>query len=282
MEFYSYWARSKTIPTNGHTVKFATCVGFSDISQEDALRVANDRAAHHAHLINTNQPFDYEYSKLPFCEEVIDRFTDAGELVTVVSRIHYGSIVLNSSTVFFADIDLPREMLNKPKTNVFSFFRKSAPEPELPGAEVIENLRKICDADRSLGFRLYRTAAGFRAMGTSRLFDVNDPVTTTLLEKMRSDGLYVVLCKRQQCFRARLTPKPNRIGMNHPPSRFPYQDAKAATEALQWQEEYDEASRNYATCALVAQIGNPNISEDVESIMQLHDHFACSADLPLA
>jgi len=70
--------------------------------------------------------------------------------------------------------------------------------------------------------------------------------------------------------------------MNHPPSRFPYQNAKAATETLQWQEEYDEASRNYATCALVAQIGNPNISEDVESIMQLHDHFACSADLPLA
>ncbi|MFK7768674.1 MAG: hypothetical protein AB8B55_15750 [Mariniblastus sp.] len=282
MEFYNFWARSKTIPANGHTVKFAACVGFSNVSQEDALRVANERAAHHAHLINTNQPLDYDYNKLPFCEEVIDRFTKDDELVTVLSRVHYGSIVLNTTSVLFADIDLPPEMLKKSKPSLFSFFKKSQPEPEIPGAAVIENLQEICGADRSLGFRLYRTAAGFRAMATSRLFNVNDPLTTTLLEKMRSDGLYVVLCKRQQCFRARLTPKPYRIGIKPPPASFPYKDDADAAAAKQWQSIYELASNEFSTCAFVTQIGNPNVHEEVESIMQLHDHFACKADLPLA
>lgn len=281
MEFYEFWARSKTIPTNGHTVKFATCVGFSNVSQEDALRVANERAAHHAHLINTNQPFDYDYNKLPFCEEVIDRFTQNGQLVTVVSRVHYGSIVLNTANVLFADIDLPASMLRKPKWSLFSLFGRSEPE-QIPGEAVIENLNEICAADKTLGFRLYRTAAGFRAMATSRLFDVNDPITTILLEKMKSDGLYVVLCKRQQCFRARLTPKPFRIGFKYPPSSFPYRDEAAVAEAKRWQSDYDEASKKFSTCAFVAQIGNPHVDEDVDSILQLHDHFACNADLPLA
>jgi len=281
MEFYNFWARSETIPTKGHTVKYATCVGFSNVSQEDALRVANERASHHAYLINNNQPFDYDYNKLPFCEEVIDRFTKDGELVTVVSRVHYGSIVLNTSQVLFADIDLPPGMLKKAKRGLFSFFSKPDPA-EIPGAAIIENLTGICESDPSLGFRLYRTAAGFRALGTSRLFDVNDPRTTKLLEAMRSDGLYVVLCKRQQCFRARLTPKPFRIGFKYPPSSFPYHDDAAAAAAAQWQSGYDEASKKYATCAFVTQIGNPNIHADVESILQLHDHFACNQDLPLA
>ncbi len=281
MEFYKFWARSKTIPIHGHTVKFATCSGFSNISQEDALRVANERAANHAHLINTNQPLDYDYNRLPFCEEVIERFTKDGELVTVISRVHYGSIVLNTSNVLFADIDLPRRLLKKPSRGLFSFFSK-APEPEIPGAAVIENLQEICNVDRSLGFRLYRTAAGFRAMATSRPFDVNDPLTTTLLEKMRSDGLYVVLCKRQQCFRARLTPKPFRIGIKHPPARFPYADEAAVSAVTQWQSGYDQASKKYSTCAFVAHVGNPHVHKDVHSILQLHDHFACNAELPLA
>jgi len=282
MEFFDFWARSETIPTKGHTVKFSACVGFSNLSQADALRVANERAQRTADLINTNQPWNYDYNKLPLCEEVVDRFTQDGQVVTVVSRVHYGSIVLNTARVLFADIDLRPEQLKQPARNWFSFLKKTAPTPPVVGADVIENLQEICDADLSLGFRLYRTAAGFRAMATSRLFDVNDPFTTTLLNKMRSDGLYVTLCKRQQCFRARLTPKPYRIGIDDPPARFPFQDSTSANAAKQWQANYDRVAKDFATCAFVSQLGNPAIAEDVESVMQLHDHFACNGQLPLA
>jgi hypothetical protein len=284
MEFYNYWARSKTIPVNGRKVKFAACAGFSNISQEDALRVANERAAHHAHLINTNQPLEYDYKSLPFCEEVIDRFTKDGELVTVVSRVHYGSIVLNTSNVFFADIDLPHQQKTKSSGGWIGFlFGKSTREkPPAPGTAIIENLEKVCQENDGLGFRLYRTSAGFRVMATSRTFSIDDSMTMSLLKQLRSDELYVVLCRRQRCFRARLTPKPYRIGMKQPPFRFPYRDASQIEAVKKWQSDYAEKSKNYATCALVAQIGSSRIHEDVESICQLHDHFACNGDLPLA
>lgn len=282
MEFYDYWARSKTIPVNGDKVKFATCVGYSNLSVEDALRVANERAEKQAYLINHNQPFDYDYNQLPFCEEVIDRFTKDDELVTVVSRVHYGSMVLNTTEVFFADIDLP-PVKPKPRRGLFSFFTQGAtPEPEMPGAMIVENLESVCDRNRGLGFRLYRTAAGFRAMATSRTFKVGDSYTTDLLNQLKSDKLYTVLCQRQKCFRARLTPKPYRIRMKNPPTRFPYQSPSQVSAMRQWQQQYEKACEGYATCAFVTHVGSKLIDEDVESICQLHDHFACKPDLPLA
>lgn len=284
MEFYNYWARSKTIPVDGQKAKFVACAGFSNLDQADALRVANERAAHLAHLVNTNQPLDYDYNRLPFREEVIDRFTQDGQLVTVVSRVHYGSIVLNNANVFFADIDLPIRQRRESGGGWLSllFGKKNSEAPPVPGADIINRLESLCDSDASLGFRLYRTAAGFRVMATSRTFKVDDPYTMELLEKLKSDALYVVLCRRQHCFRARLTPKPFRIGMKRPPFRFPFQGSAQIVAMKKWQTEYEAKSSNYATCALVAQIGNPTLNEDVESVCELHDHFACKADLPLA
>lgn len=284
MKFYNYWARSKSIPVDGQQVKFVACSGFSNLDQEDALRVANERAAHVAHLINTNQPLDYDYDSLPFREEVIDRFTKNDELVTVVSRVHYGSIVLNSANVFFADIDLPVRQRSKSGGGWFStlFGKKPTTARAVPGADIIRRLESLCDTDASLGFRLYRTAAGFRVMATSRCFGIDDPQTMELLEQLKSDKLYVVLCRRQRCFRARLTPKPFRIGMKQPPFRFPFAGAAQLAAMDKWKTEYEQKSNSYATCALVAQIGNPEIDADVKSVCELHDHFACQKDLPLA
>ena len=281
MEFYDYWARSKTIPVNGKTVPFVSAVGYSNLNVDDALRMANERAEGHAHKINNNLPFDYDYNQLPFCEEVIDRFTKDEELVTVVSRVHYGALVLNTTEVFFADIDLPPPK-PKPLGGLFSFFSKPANDPDPPGAAVVANLESICGKNPGLGFRLYRTAAGFRAMATSRTFKVGDSYTTELLEQLESDRLYTVLCQRQKCFRARLTPKPFRIGLRNPPTRFPYENQSQLDAMKRWTSRYDETRSGFSTCAFITHVGNTVIDEDVESICQLHDHFACNGELPLA
>lgn len=285
MEFYNFWARSEAIPANGEKVKFVKCVGYSNESTADALRVANERAQHAASMMNNNQPLDYSYRQLPFREEVIERFTQDDELVTVLSRVHYGAIVLNTTQVLFADIDLPQ---GKPKAKsgggLFSFFSKKKPAtpPKPPGSDLIKKIEQLCEASPYLGLRLYRTAAGFRCMATSSTYAVNDDKATELLKSLRSDELYVTLCRRQRCFRARLTPKPHRLGMRQPPHHFPSQNQQEETAMKQWLQEYEEKSKQYATCALVGQFGNQQISPDVESILELHEHFSCSDSLPLA
>jgi len=275
MEFCKFWAHSKPIPANGHKLKSVVGVGFSNQSVEDALRVANQRAEQMAHCINTGQPLDYDYQNLPMREEVIDRFTDDGKTIAVISRVHYGALVLNTTNVLFADIDLPQ----KQNAGFFSFFKKTSKQP---GEETIEKIRLLCGRDSRLGLRLYRTAAGFRCLATSRRFEVTSHETTDLLETLNSDELYVTLCKRQDCFRARLSPKPHRIGMPYPPGRFPYETPADLDAAEKWIKKYEQKSEKYAACAFVAQMGNPVIAPEVAPVAKLHDHFSCAEKLPLA
>jgi len=63
------------------------------------------------------------------------------------------------------------------------------------------------------GVRIYKTAAGYRGIVTHALFDPTDPETLRLMEQFACDPQYVRLCKRQESFRARITPKGWRCGL---------------------------------------------------------------------
>ena len=62
--------------------------------------------------------------------------------------------------------------------------------------------------------RVYRTPSGLRAMATHQRFAPNDPAVTAFFDAVGADPVYVRMCINQQCFRARLTPKPWRIGIS--------------------------------------------------------------------
>ncbi|MCL2743078.1 MAG: hypothetical protein FWE67_04435 [Planctomycetaceae bacterium] len=63
------------------------------------------------------------------------------------------------------------------------------------------------------GVRIYKTAAGYRGIVTHALFDPTDPETLKLMERFECDPQYIRLCKRQESFRARITPKGWRCGL---------------------------------------------------------------------
>lgn len=87
----------------------------------------------------------------------------------------------------------------------------------------------------------------------------------------------------QQCFRARLTPKPWRCGQPVPPSRFPRTDAKVEKLFRDWETRYSQACRGYATCRFLAALGNPAVHAAVAGVVALHDEMTGTrAALPLA
>jgi hypothetical protein len=97
------------------------------------------------------------------------------------------------------------------------------------------------------------------------------------LNELKSDPLYVRLCQAQECFRARLTPKPWRCDQPEPPYRFPFLTSAAEDSFRQWEQEYASATTAYTTCRLIKQLGPVAIHPDIEPILSLHDQMACSA-----
>ena len=133
-----------------------------------------------------------------------------------------------------------------------------------------------------LGLRLYRTAQGYRCVVTNRTFEPRSDETRTLLQQLGSDPLYVALCDRQHCFRARLTPKPWRCGLPKPPTRFPFLEDGQEERFRAWEKRYHEVADRYAACAVIGDYGVPGVSSDVRPVLTLHDQVACVDGASLA
>ena len=63
----------------------------------------------------------------------------------------------------------------------------------------------------SLSFRVYKTAAGYRLIVTSQTMETSSEQSSAWLKALNSDKLYSRLCEQQECYLARLTPKPWRL-----------------------------------------------------------------------
>lgn len=158
------------------------------------------------------------------------------------------------------------------------------PPPADPAEEVIERTRAWCSAHASLGPRLYRTAAGLRVAISGQPLQARGPDSQRILEELGSDPLYRRLCDVQECFRARLSPKPWRIECGQPPARFPFADAVKEQAYRQWQRGYEAAAVNFATCELLDVYGGDGDAHPgVASLLNLHDGLTgVGKSLPLA
>ncbi len=78
----------------------------------------------------------------------------------------------------------------------------------------LERIRRFASARPDWSLRLYQTPAGLRLLATHRTFTPGDPAVQELFKAVRVDPVYQRMCLLQQCFRARVTAKPWRIGIN--------------------------------------------------------------------
>ncbi|MCY1310014.1 hypothetical protein D9M70_601650 [compost metagenome] len=94
------------------------------------------------------------------------------------------------------------------------------------------------------------------------------------------------MCVRQHCFRARVTPKPWRIGiarhLRPRPGTWPIKPERMA-ERRQWVADYERRSAGFAACGYVRTLGEGRVDPRVDAVRELHDRL-CRADsgLPLA
>lgn len=226
-----------------------------------------------------NQPGHwYGYPDRPVREEILQTFEDApGDASTqmaVVTRNGYGAVILNTARMLFLDVDIESGM----RETIRGWFWKTTPEQKR-----LEQLQHVLAGRGEMGFRIYRTAAGFRVIGLGREFDPAGRDAEDLMLATGTDEQFRRLCRVQRCFRARLTPKPWRCGVPRPWIRYPYLNATAEQEMRKWIEKYERQAAHYATCRLVAEIGTGAAEGDQSLLLELHDGITkASSSLPLA
>jgi hypothetical protein len=76
-----------------------------------------------------------------------------------------------------------------------------------------------------------------------------------LLEQFGADALYQKLCRTQECYRARLTPKFWRLGADGPPNRFPWEMPEHEQTYREWLVSYEKLCEASATCRFIEQTG---------------------------
>ncbi len=269
MKIPKYWAKGVVKVKNDRGREFnLACWRWSDTSQAEAAQAAEARAREIGVKFAATQQLDrYGYADRPLREEVVESIGDSA----IITRNSYGALVLNASRVMFIDIDF--EM--KEKGGGLFGRNKNAP------TELTKQLDRIEEWSRQhpqWSLRVYRTAGGLRGLITNELFDPTQSSSTDVLNSLNSDPLYVKLCKAQECFRARLTPKPWRCGIGTPPTSYPWMFPNAEMMHRQWERNYESVANSYTTCQLVKEIGSASMSVEVARIVEIHDRYACRGE----
>jgi hypothetical protein len=103
------------------------------------------------------------------------------------------------------------------------------------------------------------------------------------MQAARVDPAFRQLCRVQQSFRARLTPKPWRCGYVVPPTHYPRETADDRQRFAEWLAGYDVACAGWATCRFTESVGTGAPAPALETVIRLHDGLTrCEEDLPLA
>ena len=162
-------------------------------------------------------------------------------------------------------------------------FGKKPTNVDEPTDGALERIRQTALNHSELGFRIYKTFNGYRVMVTNQMMGPDSEEAHRLLAEFKSDPLYVRMCKQQQCFRARLTPKPWRCNSRNPPARFPFASDTEEESYRRWESEYLSAVGGYKTCELVATVGPNAIHTSFEGLVATHDSLTKSDSVaPLA
>jgi hypothetical protein len=256
--------------------------GWSETSHEEALVNAKARLNRILDYLRSDKPLDdYQYVfDHVICEEVIDRiFDDEDGEAAVISRNAYGALVMNTPRLMFIDIDLPNPRLGL-VGRIKSWFSGST-DTVSPEQRTLDEIRRWQAAHDQYTLRVYRTRAGFRLLVVNWCFDGPDEAAMRIMDELKCDRLYRRLCLAQQCFRARLSPKPWRVNAGQPPAQFPFASESLERQFRDWLDRYTRLAAAFSVCHYVETLGRESPHDRVIALIEHHDAL-CRGTRPLA
>jgi len=296
MLLYNYWARVSLDCQRGdgqpyHLVGY----GGSDDSPGAARAAGQALLQARRARLQAGEPLgQYPTTARPLREQLEQRLYDRqGELLAAITRNGYGSRVLNAPRVVFIDVD-DKDLCPSPGLSGWEallgprlygwLLRQLGGAPPVacaPDVVMAQRLSAWLDGHPDWKIRLYRTRRGYRLLALHQLLPPDSPVVHAAFAALGADAVYARLCQTQQCYRARLSPKPWRIGWHRPPVVFPFEtDAEAATQHA-WEQQYAHRSQRFSVCEGLGDFGTGTSCPEAQQVADVHD-AACLGGRPLA
>jgi hypothetical protein len=160
---------------------------------------------------------------------------------------------------------------------------EAAPAPE---QRARERIARFIEQHPDWNLRIYRTPAGLRALAMHAVFSPADPAVADCFQLLGVDKVYARMCRNQNCFRARLSAKPWRIGigerMRPRPGIWPVAPDKLAARDA-WVARYEKAAEGHAACRFLEAVGSATVHPSAAAVQALHDEQSRAlSGLPLA
>lgn len=299
--------------------------GWSDTSEEEARSMAEARAQDALErilcgdkLLRREPKVSYNGAEgVPIREEILSRQGD-----TVITRNIYGAHCLNTPDVLFVDVDHPDGAPLRLRLIVGTCFLvpciwHAISEGHLrtffgglivsilggfilsglifrayvwlaggPARLALRRVAKFATAHPNWHLRLYQTPAGYRLLVMHSTFDPDSSVVADCFKRLGADPVYVRMCQRQKCFRARVSPKPWRMGITQKikprPGVWPV-NPERLPQRREWIDVYETKARGFASCRFIQTFGNGGTHPTAERVCQLHDELSrAHSGLPLA
>jgi len=241
MRIFKYWAEQTVSLRVEDEEQKSRAFGGSDISLEEAEKDALVRLAKAQQRIYGQKiTDDYEAN---IVEEIIERIDENN----IITRNRYGALVLNSANQMFIDVDVRNPGL----------FTRLFDKKMTPKEYTLQKIRKKVKKNnyRNYGFVIYETHNGYRVIVTGNLQGPRTKKSIAVMRDIGTDFLYFHLCLKQNCFRARLTPKPYRIKQRRLSSKYLNRNEEQQSDFEAWVEEYDRKSISFAVCKKIEQHG---------------------------
>lgn len=135
------------------------------------------------------------------------------------------------------------------------------------------------------GLRVYETPKGLRVIVTHAAWAPQAPEVKTLFQELGADPVYALLCEKQQCFRARVSGKPWRMGisgLSTQARRWPV-SAENLSARQEWCQLYEQKSERFAACRFLQQLGPSTFCLEAQAFVPWHDSASkAQSSLPLA
>lgn len=272
MKVFRYWAKREQHCEDSRGKRLHLVAwGGSNVDAAEAAVHAQTKLERWAILVPGGiGPFlsslDYAYGEADAMrEDLLDGKPVESGFGWAVTRMRYGAEVLNATQLAILDID-------HRDRGFFGWLRATfTPRRRLEAAR-IACINAWIAANPDAGLRLYRTRAGLRAILTHQRFEPDARQTDEIMQTLGVDPLYARLCRRQRCFRARLTAKPWRVDCHMARWTPLAEGAFRSPTDLRWLDEYTKKARGHAACAWIADFGRAEpAGAQIATLIALHD-----------
>ena len=247
-------------------------------AQRSALELAQRLASEKTHSLSSS------YGVQPLREEIIERKVgDSNNSQNVITRNGQGCLVLNTNRLMIVDVDDRDHKGPGFLTRLFAKLRGNGTSPKSSRELALSHIRNFAKQNSKWRYRIYETRAGLRVIVNGIQASAASIEAQDIMRGLGGDPLYIQLCKTHDSYRARLSPKPFRIGLRIPKIRYPYESEAQKQAFSTWNETYAAKAEKYSTCRWLEEIGLGAIDPHAQGVIAEHDRLTrARSSLPLA